>query len=135
MGAVARVEVMLDERRVPTEGILMAQIMVVADDARDLKQIASAMRERVTVADLESKHFGRQLLERVGWESRTRRSNVRASSDRPLLVLPAPARRCAVDRRGDRTGLTDEGPPDRFRSETDVDETPQRPFLGMLRAG
>jgi regulator of replication initiation timing len=67
MGAVARVEVMLDERRVPTEGILMAQIMVVADDARDLKQTASAMRERVTVADLESEHFRRQLLERVGW--------------------------------------------------------------------
>jgi hypothetical protein len=30
----------------------------------------------------------------------------------------------------DRTGLTDEGPPDRFRSETDVDETPQQPLLG-----
>ena len=45
----------------------MAPIMVVADDARDLKQIASAMRERATVADLESEHFRRQLLERVGW--------------------------------------------------------------------
>jgi len=45
----------------------MAQIIVVADHARELKQIASAMRERVTVADLESEHFRRQLLERVGW--------------------------------------------------------------------
>jgi hypothetical protein len=45
----------------------MPQILVTADPAGDLGEGVVLLRERVTVADLESGHFATQLIERLGW--------------------------------------------------------------------
>ena len=45
----------------------MAQIIVTADEATDAGEGAVMFRERVNLSDFESRHFARQLLERLGW--------------------------------------------------------------------
>ncbi len=45
----------------------MPQIIVTSDHGADFGEGAVTFRERVTVADFESNHFGRQLVERLGW--------------------------------------------------------------------
>ena len=45
----------------------MPQIIVTADHGAAFAEGAVTFRERVTVADFESDHFGRQLVERLGW--------------------------------------------------------------------
>ena len=45
----------------------MPQIVVLADPARHEGEQAVTLRERVSVADLESDHFARRLVERLGW--------------------------------------------------------------------
>jgi hypothetical protein len=43
------------------------QIIVLADAARHHGEEAVMLRERVSLADLESDHFAAQLVERLGW--------------------------------------------------------------------
>jgi len=45
----------------------MPQIIVTADRGAAFGEGAVMFRERVTVADFESDHFGKQLVERLGW--------------------------------------------------------------------
>jgi hypothetical protein len=45
----------------------MPQIIVTADRGAALGEGTVMLRERVTVADLESEHFATQLVERLGW--------------------------------------------------------------------
>jgi len=45
----------------------MPQIIVTADHGAAFEEGAVTLRERVTVADFESNHFGKQLVERLGW--------------------------------------------------------------------
>jgi hypothetical protein len=45
----------------------VAQIIVLADSAREQGEAAVMFRERVSLADLESDHFATQLVERLGW--------------------------------------------------------------------
>ncbi len=45
----------------------MPQIIVTADATNDRQSGAVMLRERVTVADLESDHFAARLVERLGW--------------------------------------------------------------------
>lgn len=45
----------------------MPQIIVLADAARHQGEEAVMLRERVSLADLESDHFAAQLVERLGW--------------------------------------------------------------------
>jgi hypothetical protein len=43
------------------------QIIVMADGSTDHRDATVMFRERVSVSDLESRHFASQLLERLGW--------------------------------------------------------------------
>jgi hypothetical protein len=43
------------------------QIIVLADSARRQGEEAVMLRERVSLADLESDHFAARLVERLGW--------------------------------------------------------------------
>jgi hypothetical protein len=45
----------------------MPQIIVTADRGAAFAEGAVTLRERVSVADLESEHFATQVLERLGW--------------------------------------------------------------------
>ena len=45
----------------------MPQIIVLADSARQQGEEAVMLRERVSLADLESDHFAARLVERLGW--------------------------------------------------------------------
>jgi hypothetical protein len=45
----------------------MPQIIVTADRGAAFGEGAVTLRERVSVADLESQHFASQLVERLGW--------------------------------------------------------------------
>lgn len=45
----------------------MPQIIVTADKLADDNEPPVMLRERVSVSDFESKHFGAQLVERLGW--------------------------------------------------------------------
>ena len=45
----------------------MPQIIVLADADRHPGEEAVMLRERVSLADLESDHFAAQLVERLGW--------------------------------------------------------------------
>ena len=45
----------------------MPQIIVTADRGAAFGDGAVTFRERVTVADFDSDHFGKQLVERLGW--------------------------------------------------------------------
>ena len=45
----------------------MPQIIVTADRSEDRGEAAVTLRERVSVADFESRHFATQLVERLGW--------------------------------------------------------------------
>jgi hypothetical protein len=45
----------------------MPQIIVVADQGAAFGEGAVTHRERVNVADFESRHFATQLVERLGW--------------------------------------------------------------------
>ena len=45
----------------------MPQIIVVADRPADKGEAPVMLRERVSASDLESAHFARQLIERLGW--------------------------------------------------------------------
>lgn len=45
----------------------MPQIIVLADSDRQQGEEAVMLRERVSLADLESEHFAAQLVERLGW--------------------------------------------------------------------
>jgi hypothetical protein len=49
------------------EEIAVPQIIVLADSARQERDKAVMLRERVTLDDLESDHFAAQLVERLGW--------------------------------------------------------------------
>ena len=45
----------------------MPQIIVTSDQGAAFGEGAVTFRERVTLADFESDHFGKQLVERLGW--------------------------------------------------------------------
>ena len=45
----------------------MPQIIVTSDRGAAFGEGAVTFRERVTLADFESDHFGKQLVERLGW--------------------------------------------------------------------
>ena len=45
----------------------MPHILVMADRETDQGDGAIMLRERINASDLESTHFGAQLLERLGW--------------------------------------------------------------------
>ena len=45
----------------------MPEIIVTADRGADFGDGAVTHRERVNVADFESRHFAAQLVERLGW--------------------------------------------------------------------
>ena len=45
----------------------MPHIIVVADSERNPAEDAVMLRERISASDLESQHFGAQLLERLEW--------------------------------------------------------------------
>jgi hypothetical protein len=45
----------------------MAQIIVTADESTDAGEGAVMFRERVNLSDFESRHYAKQLLERLGW--------------------------------------------------------------------
>jgi hypothetical protein len=45
----------------------MPHIIVMADAETDRGEAAVTLRERISLADLESQHFGKQLLERLNW--------------------------------------------------------------------
>jgi hypothetical protein len=45
----------------------MPQIIVTADRSTDRGEDMVMLRERLNLSDLESEHFARQLLERLGW--------------------------------------------------------------------
>lgn len=45
----------------------MPQIIVTADRSTDRGEDVVMLRERVSLSDLESDHFARHLLERLGW--------------------------------------------------------------------
>jgi hypothetical protein len=45
----------------------MPQIIVTSDRGAAFEEGAVTFRERVTVADFDSDHFGKQLVERLGW--------------------------------------------------------------------
>jgi hypothetical protein len=45
----------------------MPQIIVTSDRGAAFGEGAVTFRERVTVADFDSDHFGKQLVERLGW--------------------------------------------------------------------
>lgn len=45
----------------------MPQIIVTAKPPGGEAEEAVMLRERVTVADFESRHFANQLVERLGW--------------------------------------------------------------------
>lgn len=45
----------------------MPQITVTADRSHDALDGDVMLRERVSAADLESRHFAAQLVERLGW--------------------------------------------------------------------
>jgi len=45
----------------------MPQIIVTADRSEDSGKPAVMLRERVSVADFESRHFAAALVERLGW--------------------------------------------------------------------
>ena len=45
----------------------MPQIIVTADRGGDRGEAAVMLRERVSAADFESRHFAAQLVERLGW--------------------------------------------------------------------
>jgi hypothetical protein len=45
----------------------MPQIIVVSEPSADGREAAVMHRERVNATDLQSHHFARQLLERLGW--------------------------------------------------------------------
>jgi hypothetical protein len=54
-------------RQDTTKERAMPQIIVTADRGAAFREGAVTLRERVTVADLESEHFATQLVERLGW--------------------------------------------------------------------
>lgn len=45
----------------------MPHIIVMANDVTEVPEGAVMLRERITSSDLESAHFGMQLLERLTW--------------------------------------------------------------------
>jgi hypothetical protein len=45
----------------------MPQIIVTADRNKDRGEAAVMLREQVSAADFESRHFAAQLVERLGW--------------------------------------------------------------------
>jgi hypothetical protein len=45
----------------------MAQIIVTADEKTDAGEGAVMFRERVNLSDFESRHYAKQLIERLGW--------------------------------------------------------------------
>ncbi len=45
----------------------MPQIIVTADRPNDDGETPVMFRERVSVSDFESRHFAKQLVERLGW--------------------------------------------------------------------
>jgi hypothetical protein len=45
----------------------MPQIIVLVDPDHQQGEAAVMLRERVSLADLESDHFATQLVERLGW--------------------------------------------------------------------
>jgi len=87
----------------------MPQIIVTADRGAGLAEGAVTLRERVTVADFESQHFARQLVERLGWA-------VEDAADR-AESSPTPEER----RQGVRDRRRDE--PDPLRDESEPEAT------------
>ena len=62
----------------------MPQIIVTADRGAAFGEGAVTLRERVSVADFESRHFATQLVERLGWavEDADREERVPEPEDR-----------------------------------------------------
>jgi len=64
----------------------MPQIIVTADEPATDGTPPVMFRERVSVTDFESQHFGRQLVERLGWAvgdaDEVNRRSVRAAERR-----------------------------------------------------
>lgn len=65
----------------------MPQILVVTDPHSDDQTVV--YRERVSAADLESKHFSGQLVERVGWAVSDARDLERSQGRQLTVVRPA----------------------------------------------
>lgn len=65
----------------------MPQILVVTDPHSDDQTVV--YRERVSAADLESKYFSGQLVERVGWAVSDASSIERSQGRRLTVVHPA----------------------------------------------
>ena len=75
----------------------MPRILVMSN-ARDEREGAITLDERIGSAELESAHRSAELIERVGWAvpmpTRTRRSPVgRSATDREARDLASPAER------------------------------------------
>jgi hypothetical protein len=83
----------------------MPQIIVTADRGAGLGEGAVTLRERVSVADFESQHFARQLVERLGWAVEDAADRAESSTD------PEERRQGVRDRRRDQ--------PDPLRDEAD----------------
>ena len=70
----------------------MPQIIVTADRGAAFGEGAVTLRERVSVADLESEHFATQLVERLGWAVADADEVERVGDDR-RAARPVPIRR------------------------------------------
>ena len=82
----------------------MPQIIVTADRGAGLGEGAVTLRERVNVADFESQHFARQLVERLGWA-------VEDAADRAeCSPSPADRRQGVRDRRGNASDVREDVP-------------------------
>ena len=92
----------------------MPQIIVTADQSTDGGQPPVMLRERVSVSDFESEHFGAQLLERLGWavgdadevDRRGMRRSVRRAGERASRrrILDAAQRELAAGTRTTHDG-------------------------------
>jgi len=97
----------------------MPQIIVTADRGAGLGEGAVTLRERVNVADFESQHFARQLVERLGWAVEDAADRAERSPD------PEDRRQGVSDRRRDEPDpLHDESEPDGAKSLDDETAVP-----------
>ncbi len=76
----------------------MPQIIVTADKQTEGGEPPIMLRERVSARDLESEHFARQLVERIGWAvgdahtvEREPQYEREAEDEEDLDLLPMPA--------------------------------------------
>jgi hypothetical protein len=67
----------------------MPQIIVTADKQDQQGQGAVMLRERVSVADFQSRHYTAQLLERLGWAVGDAHQAEREADEATPAPLPA----------------------------------------------